>query len=206
MAKSDFVPPQDPAFIAWHDNLLSQLDSRFADLGLSTEDLTTLRNDNTLLHAKIAAANAAAAVAKHATAEKNEMRHAVENHCRAIAKRIKAHPAYNSAAGALFGIEGAESNHDVRAAKPNLSGADHTAGQVELDFSKLKSEGINLYSQREGDSDWVLLARITSAPYIDNRPLLQPGKPELRRYTAVYVVKDQEVGAFSDEVVVNCAP
>jgi hypothetical protein len=50
------------------------------------------------------------------------------------------------------------------------------------------------------------LARDTQTRYVDNRPLLAAGKPELRRYTVVYVVKDQEVGNFSDELVVSCAP
>ena len=36
--------------------------------------------------------------------------------------------------------------------------------------------------------------------------MLAPGKPELREYKAVYVVSDAEIGLFSDEVVVNCAP
>jgi len=31
-------------------------------------------------------------------------------------------------------------------------------------------------------------------------------KPELREYKAVYVLNDAEIGFFSDEVVVNCAP
>jgi len=31
-------------------------------------------------------------------------------------------------------------------------------------------------------------------------------KPELREYKAVYVQSDAEIGLFSDEVVVNCAP
>ena len=42
--------------------------------------------------------------------------------------------------------------------------------------------------------------------YIDNRPLLVATKPELREYKAVYVQSDAEIGLFSDEVVVNCAP
>ena len=38
------------------------------------------------------------------------------------------------------------------------------------------------------------------------QPLLVPGKPELRQYKAVFVVADQEVSQFSDEITVNCAP
>ena len=36
--------------------------------------------------------------------------------------------------------------------------------------------------------------------------MLAAGKPELREYKAVYVQSDEEIGLFSDEVVVNCAP
>ena len=79
-------------------------------------------------------------------------------------------------------------------------------GVVELDFDKSISDGVNLYSKRDGDADFIFLARDTASPYIDNRPLLVVGKPELREYKAVYVQSDAEIGLFSDEVVVNCAP
>ncbi|WGS86183.1 hypothetical protein [Methylomonas sp. UP202] len=75
-----------------------------------------------------------------------------------------------------------------------------------MSFQKSKSDGINIYSQRDNDSEFLFLARDTLTRYVDNRPLLIAGKPELRRYTAVYVVKDVEVGQFSDELVVSCAP
>ena len=78
---------------------------------------------------------------------------------------------------------------------------------VKLDFDK---------SISDGDADFVFLARDTASlaapksdeggPYIDNRPLLVATKPELHEYKAVYVQNDAEIGLFSDEVVVNCAP
>jgi hypothetical protein len=79
-------------------------------------------------------------------------------------------------------------------------------GVVELDFDKSISDGVNIYAKRDGDADFVFLARDTASPYIDNRSLLAVGKPELREYKAVYVQSDAEIGLFSDEVVVNCAP
>ena len=33
-----------------------------------------------------------------------------------------------------------------------------------------------------------------------------PGKPEIREYKAMFVVGDEEIGIFSHELVVNCAP
>ena|SRR5947208_13497669 len=79
-------------------------------------------------------------------------------------------------------------------------------GVVELDFDKSISDGVNIYAKRDGDADFIFLARDTASPYIDNRPLLVATKPELREYKAVYVQSDAEIGLFSDEVVVNCAP
>src|SRR5437667_3562514 len=81
-----------------------------------------------------------------------------------------------------------------------------SGGVVELDFDKSISDGVNIYAKRDGDADFVFLARDTASPYIDNRPLLVTTKPELREYKAVYVQSDAEIGLFSDEVVVNCAP
>lgn len=84
--------------------------------------------------------------------------------------------------------------------------ATRDGGPVGIDFNLANSEGVNIYSRPDGDADFIFLARDTASPYIDNRPLLAAGKPELREYKAVYVVSDAEIGLFSDEVVVNCAP
>ena len=56
------------------------------------------------------------------------------------------------------------------------------------------------------DADFKFLARDTSPTYVDKRPLLVAGKPELREYKTVFVVGDVEVNQFSDEITVNCAP
>ena len=79
-------------------------------------------------------------------------------------------------------------------------------GVVEVDFDKGISDRVNIYAKRDGDADFVFLARDTASPYIDNRPVLALGKPEPREYKALYVQSDAEIGLFSDEVVVNCAP
>lgn len=89
-------------------------------------------------------------------------------------------------------------------------GGEHHAtrdgGPVGIDFNLANSEGVNIYSRRDGDADFKFLARDTVPPYVDNRPMLVAGKPELREYKAVFVVADKEVSQFSDEITVNCAP
>lgn len=65
---------------------------------------------------------------------------------------------------------------------------------------------MNIYSQRDGDTDFKLLGRDSHPPFVDTRPLLVAGKPELRQYRAIFVVGDQEVSQFSDNLTINCSP
>jgi len=206
MPKSDFIPAADNDLLIWLNRFAVNLALKALDYGISDSELAELKTWIDDLNSKIAAASDAAAAAKQATSNKNDCRKATELKARALARRIKAHPLYNAGQGDHLGVEGPEIVSDLSQARPVLSCVDQTGGLVALGFSKSKSDGINVYSQREGDGDWVLLGRATVSPFLDKRPLLAVGKPELRRYTAVYMQKDQEIGVFSDDAVVNCAP
>ena len=82
---------------------------------------------------------------------------------------------------------------------------------VELDFDKSISDGVNIYANPEGfRGDFVFLA---CRAKVRRRWKSAEGGPALhslgdggREYKAVYVQSDAEIGLFSDEVVVNCAP
>ncbi len=41
---------------------------------------------------------------------------------------------------------------------------------------------------------------------MDNRPVQVPGIPERREYRARYILNDEKVGEFSDEMVVTVLP
>ena len=202
MAKSTFIPQSDHDFLIWMEHFIANLTP---DLGTAA-DLAALKAAFEVFSSKITQSTAAAASAKQATAEKNDSRDNSESLIRAMAKQIKARNDYTEGLGAQLGIVGPEHLFDLTTAHPDLTGIDQTSGRVIIYFTKANSDGVNIYSQRENDTDWVLLIRATTSPYIDNRPLLQIGKPELRRYTAVYMLKDQEIGQFSDDLVITCAP
>ena len=70
----------------------------------------------------------------------------------------------------------------------SFSGVDQTGGVVELDFDKSISDGVNIF------------------PNYQLSTLQLSTNKRLREYKAVYVQSDAEIGLFSDEVVVNCAP
>lgn len=206
MAKSDYLPRSDGELLLWHDRFKDNLIALKDKLGLSDDDIAVVVSDNEALHTKISASNTAAAAAQHANAEKAATCLQSGGHTRILARRIKTLGNYTEAIGNLLGIIGSDSTPDFSEAKPVLRAVDQTGGIVEFSFLKGGSDGINLYCQRDNDAELVFLARETQTHFTDNRPLLVPGKPELRRYTAVYVQKDREVGQFSDELVVNCAP
>jgi hypothetical protein len=68
------------------------------------------------------------------------------------------------------------------------------------------SFGGNIYCRRDGDTGPVFLARDTASPYVDNRPLLVAGKPEVHEYRATDVLADAEIGNPSDEAVITATP
>lgn len=203
MTKSSFIPHADHDFSIWLDQFISKLSP---ELGLTEIDLATLQKAKDDFQSKSAYASETAAMAKQATANKNDSRRATETLVRAEVRRIKARSDYTQGKGAHLGIIGPDHRLDLSTYSPDLIGTDQTGGFVSLSFTKNKSNGINIYCQRENDTDWILIGRATVSPYIDSRTLLQTGKPELRRYTAIYILKDMEVGHYSDEIVVTCGP
>jgi hypothetical protein len=126
-----------------------------------------------------------------------------------MCRRVKLHPDFTPAVAATLGLDSpstAPKTLDLHNATPSLTAVDKGEGKIEVRFTRYNSNGIALYSKRADDTDWALVGRATISPFLDIRPMLEPLKPELRRYCAVYVRKDQEIGNFSDEVEIACAP
>jgi hypothetical protein len=206
MAKNDYIPDNDGDFLIWHDRFKTNVLAQAATVSLAAADTTPITTDNTDFHARIPTMNSANATFRQAMADKNTSHRGAELRARALARRIEAHPAYTVALGNLLGIEGPESTVNLATQQPELTATDQTGGHVELQFTKSVSDGVNIYSKRGDEANFSFLARDTASPYVDDRPLLVPGKPELREYKCVYVLNDAEIGLFSAELVVNCAP
>lgn len=203
MSKSDFIPRSDHELQPWAEHFVTHAKPEY---GVSEDKLANLKLLTDALRSSMVAADNAIALARQAVAEKNANRQRVVNEFRAEIRRVKAHAGYNESIGKQLGIEGSLVISDLDNLAPALTTVDKTGGKVVLSFAKRDSDGINLYCQRENDIDWVLLGRATQSPFTDNRPLLQAGKPELRRYSAVFMLHDQEVGNFSDDAVISCSP
>jgi len=79
--------------------------------------------------------------------------------------------------------------------------------EVKITFVKSGRAGVDVDVDVEGrradESDWRRLAFDGYSPYIDNRPPLNGGLPEQRRYRLRYRDRDTPVGEFSDVFVVT---
>jgi hypothetical protein len=202
MSKQDAIPKKDGDFYTNLKFLGDNAPAQKAVLNISDDDLATLKADAILFKAKL---NAVDAAYSQASVDKQNTRAAVEGRERAIIRRLKSASGYTDPIGQALKIVGSEDSTDMTTAKVDLT-ATILAHGTELGFTKLKSDGVNLYTKRDGDADFEFLAHDTVSPYVDNRPLLVPGKPEVRYYKAIYVVNDEEVGYFSDVVVVTVYP
>jgi hypothetical protein len=204
--KGSFIPRGDDPFVSWHDRLKTAATAIGATLGISADDLTEIGEDNTAIHAKVSTASTASVTAKQANKDKDDTRQEIEGRVRKFAKRVKGHRNCTEALLIQLGLVGEEDTTDMTQQQPVLVGTPLGKGQVEIAFNKMLADGVNLYSQRDGDAGFVFLARDTWSPYVDNRPLLAAGKPEMRRYMAKFVIGDAEVGYESDSITVACTP
>jgi hypothetical protein len=201
--KTHFVPRSDNDFVLWVEHLATMPTDC---CGISEAELAAFKAAASDYRAKVTVSDNAKAVAKQATFAKQASRRIVEELGRSMSRRIKAHGDYTKGLGVQLGIEGSPSTHDLSTICPDLTAFDKSGGTVEFRFTKRRSDGINLYYQREKENEWILVGRAMFSPFKDVRPLLSPGRPEIRRYTAVYMKKDQEVSRYSDDIVITCMP
>jgi hypothetical protein len=206
MSGSDFVPSGDHGIQAWGEKLRAKLAADPAAHGVSAEKVAALEAANADFRTRVAAVADITSAAKRVIADKDQSGAALIALGRDIARTIKVRPGYTAGEGRELGIVGHQLSFDPTTAKPSLSGTDKTGEKVELRFTKGPTAGVNVYCQREGDKGWVPVGRANHSPFIDTRPLLQPDKAELRRYAAIYVIHDQEIGQYSDTLEISCAP
>jgi hypothetical protein len=113
---------------------------------------------------------------------------------------IKTNSLYTDAIGADLGIIGPVDSFDPNTYQAELTSVEQTGPNlVTIKFGKAKGkiDGVNVYSRRQGTSEWKFLARDTQPPYVDSTPLATPGTPEVREYRIRAVIDDQEIGDYS---------
>ena len=229
MSKKDVIPTTEDGRKSWGENLLLKFPALRVQLGFSEEDEKALFDDIHMMIYVITASQSVNAEAKARTAYKIQMFYGesgggnalpqplntlpaapavlvapgVMGRIRAAVQRMKAQPGYTEAIGEQLQINGSEtSDLNTETAKPPFKGA-ASVGNVRLDWTKGDFDGVVIESQRGAETAFTFLDKDFKSPFDDRRPNIVAGQPEIRRYRMIYLLDDQIVGAYSDEVAVT---
>lgn len=123
-----------------------------------------------------------------------------------VVARIKTADGYNEIIGADLGVIGPEETpKDQPKFTPTLEQG--TGCQcVRLAFFKYGHMGVYIESRRGATGVWELLAIDTESPYLDERPLLVAGTPEVREYRMRFWDKGTPNGPWTPVAAVTVSP
>jgi hypothetical protein len=113
---------------------------------------------------------------------------------------IKTNAGCTADVAADLGIVGGADSFDPNTYIGEIRAVELTAPEhVTIKFGKARGniDGVNVYSRKQGTTDWKFLARDTQSPYVDTTPLATPGTPEVREYRVRGVINDDEIGDYS---------
>jgi hypothetical protein len=120
--------------------------------------------------------------------------------------QIKRQPGYTEVIGYQLGIIGEEIADEHPVPEFNLSQERGDGCQcVRVRFYKYGHKGVVIFSKR-GNGTWEMLGIDLASPYMDERPLLVAGQPELREYRLQWYDNDGPNGEFSPVQTITVNP
>lgn len=221
-----YLPTQEPALVVWYNNFQLKFNTYALTIGFVAGDVTNVQND----YAMLAYIVNLAAIFKEEAKERVQYKDTfldgplgvitpaaptvptiappavipppgILPRLRAIVQRIKAHPNYTAAMGQDMGIVAPAATPGTP--KPTATADAQPGSQILLKWVKGAFDGVYIESQRANETTWTLIGMDTSSPYLDSRPPLVVGQPEVRRYRLRYFANDVATGDYSDIITVT---
>ena len=224
MSVTDFVQKQDAQLAVQLTDFAARLPIHATALGISTGEQTAAVNDAAMFQFYVVLLGRSDDYKKFLVANKDRLKAGpigatspppldvfdpgspptgilpgIVPRFRNLAKKIKASAAYTPSIGASLGIVAPTVVPPVNP-KPTLKGIALANWHVQINFKKGGFSGIYIEVKR-GTADWTFLDRAITSKYIDNKPPLIAGLPEERHYRARFIVGNEQVGQWSDELV-----
>ncbi len=192
-----FIPSNRADRRAWLLNLKGGIDTYGPVLGLSPEDITSVK---TTCDAQIAFIDKVTEAETKLQAAQEAETNGEAINLGAIKEEVanwKTRSGYTSEAGAGLKIVSAQKEFSADVWKCEFT-VKILHGEIRIDWKKKGVQAVHIYSRLNGQTVWVLLATDTNSPYIDGRPLAQPGVAETREYMIRGLMNDAEIGVDSD--------
>ncbi|MFN8218639.1 MAG: hypothetical protein U0S12_00700 [Fimbriimonadales bacterium] len=122
----------------------------------------------------------------------------------ALAERIRNTAGYTTAIGEDLGIVPPVGGAPL--GDPVFELVALPGSEVRVNWVKSSADGLLVESQRAAEVAWTVLGTDNNSPYLDARPPLAAGQPEVRRYRGRYIVNDEPVGNYSAVASVTTIP
>ena len=129
----------------------------------------------------------------------------IEPRLRALIQRVKNHPSFTDPIGQDLGIIPPAVVPPL-VVKPTGTANPLPNFQVQVTYFKDNHTGVTVECQRGSETEWTSLGLKVRASFIDARPPLVPGQPEVHRYRLRYQDGDNAVGEYSDIICATATP
>ena len=223
MAKSRYLPNDDAGKCSWLSNFAQKLSGYAAVLGLTGPEVAAVTADCAFFTYVCDAKNQYDNKARDWTAYKNIARGGpaplgampaaptlgtapamvtanIFGRITALVARLKTQPGYTEAIGEDLGIIGAEETVDLNAMKPVFTIV-LQAGHPNIVWKKQGMDALEIHVDR--GTGFAFLALDTMPDYLDTAPLPAPGASAVWKYKAIYRLRDEQVGQWSDMASVS---
>lgn len=231
MAKKDYyLPETDTGKATWLNNFAEKLPNHSVILNIPAATQTQVANDAENFGSILFNLGLFTEYNKQLTAFKNQLRSGTLNNApignlpapppaitfntppvadifgrvRRLVQTIKNNPNYTVAIGQDLGIIGAENELDPNTLKPELKIETAAGGRPNIIWKKGLTEGVKIKVDR-GTGTFQFLAVDTQPNYLDTHPLPPFGQSAIWKYTAIYLLNDEEAGQWSDVVSITVA-
>jgi hypothetical protein len=206
MSGKNYLPYQDADFVVWLQSFSSKLSAHAVELNIAPADITQFTNDANDVANKLTDLQNTKTTLQSLTQSKNNLFAEVEKRVRDKVIIIKHQSGYTETIGEDLGIvppKALGKSVSLDAVKPEFTAA-VLPDMVRLDWVKGQYDGVVIQSKRGAETSFTFLDKDTQSPYEDTRHNINPDQHEPRTYRMRYLVKDQEVGLWTDEIKVYC--
>lgn len=228
------IPRTDTELVLWLNNFATSLEPHAAALGLSETEMNAVKADaamvnfligslvptrksalqscnlfkNRMITGPAGATPLAVPAAPSPGPAPAAVPPGIVARLRVLVQRIQLVPGYTESIGVALGIVGPAGGPSAPDTVPKPTLKAHTSGPslLQVDFTKERFDGVIIESRRAGEEGWQQLGLNNYSPYLDGRPPLEPGRPEVREYRARYILRDQATGEWSDIVNATFVP